>query len=183
MERGVCRRAGGLGGALAGFEDERGERADHAVSAAKSAIGLSRNLLAPPTAKEGVEPLRAIETTSPLGCERRLALAEELLRRHVEDARDERRSWRPHLANLALNLVGALIVAEGYDEGSGWGSGALGFVVGEVRIWTYPAQAQDTLEEYERRFRHPELGRLTNLPYSRGQKPGELLPSGAAEHE
>jgi hypothetical protein len=179
--------AGGIvfSGTMAGIEDGRGERADGVVSVAKSAIGLSENLLAPPTAKTGVEPLRAIATASPRGCERRLALAEELLRRHVADARKQRHSLGPHLENLALNLAGALIVAEGYDEGSGWSSGALGLVVGEIHIWTYPAQAEDTLKEYERRFRAPEPGDLGNSPdpTSRGQAPGELLPSGAAEHE
>jgi hypothetical protein len=81
-----------------------------------------------------------------------LARAEAQLERAVHDAHAERRSWLPHLGNLALNLAGALVVAEGFDEGSGWGSGALGFVVGEIRIWTYPWQAESTLEEYRERF-------------------------------
>jgi hypothetical protein len=153
-----------VSGALAGIEDGRGERADQAVDAAKSVIGLTHNLIDPPTAREGVEPLRAIDTDSPAGCERRLAFAEELLRRHAEDARHERRRWLPHLGNLALNLAGALIVAEGFDEGSGWSSGAIGFVVGEIRIWTYPHQAERTLEEYERRFLPGDLGSLSNPP-------------------
>src|SRR4029453_4039542 len=170
-------------GTLAGIENDRGDRADQAVSAVKSAIGLTQNLRHPPTAKQGVEPFQAIEPPPPAACARRPALAEELLHRHVADAHHERHSLWPHLGNLALNLAGALIVAEGYDEPSGWGSGALGLVVGEIRIWTYPAQADHTLEEYERRFRAPELGPLTNFQESSGQAPRELLPSGAAEHE
>jgi hypothetical protein len=44
-------------------------------------------------------------------------------------------------------------VAEGFHEGSGWSSGALGLVVGEIEIWTYPARAEKILEEYRRRYR------------------------------
>jgi len=74
------------------------------------------------------------------------------LHRAARQAHEERRSWRAHVGNLALNLAGAIVVAEGFDEGSGWGSGALGIVVGEIRIWTYPWQAERALAEYERRF-------------------------------
>lgn len=142
----------GYGAAAAGFGDERGERASDAVDAVKSAIGLGRNLLAPPVAREGVEALRAMDPSRPGACAERLAAAEDLLRRAAHQARQERRSWRAHLGNLALNLAGAIVVAEGFDEGSGWSSGALGFVVGEIRIWTYPWQAERALEDYQRRF-------------------------------
>ena len=77
------------------------------------------------------------------------------MRRATEQAHVERMTWRPHLANLALNLAGALIVAEGFDEGTGWASGAIGFAIGEVRIFTYPWQARGTLDEYGRRFPAP----------------------------
>jgi hypothetical protein len=142
----------GYGAAAAGFGDERGERAGDAVDAVKSAIGLGRNLLAPPVAREGVKALHAMEPRQPGVCAARLAAAEDLLERAAQQAHRERRSWRVHLGNLALNLAGAIVVAEGFDEGSGWGSGALGFVVGEIRIWTYPWQAERTRTEYERRF-------------------------------
>jgi hypothetical protein len=141
-----------VSGTLAGVEDGRGERADHAVGAAKSAIGLTRSLVAPPVVRDAPALLRAIDPSAPDGCARRLARAEELLERAAEQARRERRAWLPHLSNLALNLVGAVIVAEGFDEGSGWGSGALGLVVGEIRLWSYPWQAGETRRDYEARF-------------------------------
>jgi hypothetical protein len=146
--------AGGLvyGGARAGFEDDRGERANYAVDAVKSAIGLSRDWLRPPTVREAPAALRAIDTGQEGGCEERLAGAEAILKRAAEDAHDERDGWRPHLFNLLLNLTGALVVAEGFDEGSGYGSGALGFVVGEIEIFTYPWHARRTLDDYTRRF-------------------------------
>ncbi len=126
------------------------------MGAVKSAIGLARNLWVPPGAKEGAEPLRGMPTRSAAECARRLERAEEVLRRNAEQADAERTSWIPHLANLALNAAGAVIVAEGFDEGSGYGSGALGLAVGEARIWSHPWQARGALEEYERRF--PEDG-------------------------
>jgi hypothetical protein len=136
----------------AGFEDDGGERADQVVNAVKSGIGLTRNLVAPPVIRKAPDELAAIDPGAPDGCTRRLARAEEILERAAEQAQRERRAWVPHLANLGLNLAGALIVAEGFDEGSGWGSGALGFAVGEVRIWSYPWHAQETKRDYEQRF-------------------------------
>jgi hypothetical protein len=147
---------GGLAvsGALAAIEDGRGQRASHVVDAAKASIGLTRNLLSAPIARDALTEIRRVDLAAPGGCEQRLAHAEGLLVRAAEQAHRERRSWLPHLSNLALNLIGAAIVAEGYHEGSGWSSGALGLVVGEIEIWTYPARAEKILEEYRRRYRH-----------------------------
>jgi hypothetical protein len=139
-------------GARAGFEGHEGQRADLIVSAAKSGIGLARSLWSPPPARRGAAELQGISTDTPAGCAERLARAEEILRRNAEDGRSERRSWIPHLGNLGLNLAGALIVTQGFGERDGWGSAALGFAVGEVRIWSYPWQAGNALEEYEQRF-------------------------------
>lgn len=139
-------------GTRAGFEGDEGQRADLIVSAAKSAIGLGRSLWSPPPARLGASELAGMPTDSAEGCAARLARAEEILRRNAEDGDSERRSWIPHAANLGLNLAGAVIVAEGFDEKDGWVSGAIGFAVGEGRIWSYPWQAGNALAEYERRF-------------------------------
>jgi hypothetical protein len=151
--------AGGLvyGSTMAGVEDGRGERADQAVDAVKSAIGLAHDWIRPPSVRQGVAALRAIDTGSAGGCEERLAGAEGMLRRAVQDAHAERGVWA-HLWNLTLNLAGALVVAEGFHEGSGWSSGALGLVLGEVAIWSYPWQAERTLDEYSRLFPSADLG-------------------------
>jgi hypothetical protein len=140
------------GGARAALEDDGGERADQVVSAVKAGIGLGQNLWDPPPAKNGARELHAMPADSPAACEARLARAEELLRRNAEDSRSERFGWKPHAGNVALNLAGGLIVTQGFDEPSGWVSAALGVVVGEVRIWTYPWHAPGALGEYERRF-------------------------------
>jgi hypothetical protein len=139
-------------GTRAGFENDRGVRANLAVNAVKSSIGLARDFIDPPHAKDGADALRAIPATSPEACEARLARAEELLRRNADEA-DERYSWKRHLANLGLNLAGAVIVAEAFDEPRGWASGAIGFAVGEVQLWSQPWQARGDWEEYQRRFR------------------------------
>jgi hypothetical protein len=107
-------------------------------------------------AKDETLALRRVDHAAPGGCERRVALAEGLLERAAEQARRERRAWLPHLSNLALNLVGAWIVAESFHEGSGWSSGALGLVIGEIRIWTYPSRAERILAEYRRRFQYAD---------------------------
>lgn len=157
------------GGAVAALEDGRGERADQAVNVVQSAIGLGENLLAPPVVRAGAGALRAIDTGRSGGCAERLAAAEDLLRAAARDAHRQRRGWASHLGNLALNLIGAVVVAEGFHEGSGWGSGAVGIVVGEIRIWTYPWQAERTLEEYEGRFPRTASGK----PRWRSERQGE----------
>jgi hypothetical protein len=139
-------------GTRAGFEEEQGKRAEFIVTAAKSSIGLARALWSPPPARLGAAELAGMATETPADCAERLVRAEEILRRNAEDTQDERRSWIPHVANFGLNLAGAVIVAEGFDESDGWWSGALGFAVGEGRIWSYPWQATGDLAEYERRF-------------------------------
>jgi len=139
-------------GARAGRDDDRGARAEAVVSAVKAGVGLADNFLRPPPAKEGARELRAIPTSEPDGCARRLARAEAILRANAADSRHRRFSWKAHAGNLAINLAGALVVAKGFDESSGWASGALGLAVGEGRIWSYPWQAPGALAEYERRF-------------------------------
>jgi hypothetical protein len=151
--------AGGLvyGTAVAATEDDRGERAQGAVDATKSAIGLARSVIDPPKLRRGMDEVRDIATASSDGCLTRLHAAEELLHAAAEQAHEERRGWTRHAGNVLLNLIGAIVVAEGYDDGSGWGSGALGIAVGELEIWTYPWHAERTLEEYERTFPRDRL--------------------------
>jgi hypothetical protein len=157
------------GGGRAAMEGDAGERADYVVSAVKSGIGLGQNLWDPPPAREGADALHDMPADSPAACAERLARGEELLRRNAEDSRKERFGWLPHAGNVALNAAGGLIVAQGFDEPSGWVSAALGVVVGEVRIWTYPWQAGGALAEYERRF--PASGVPQSPPTSLNLEP------------
>jgi hypothetical protein len=145
------------GGVNAGIEDDGGERAQGAVDATKSAIGLARGVLDPPALRDGYGLVEDVDTGTPQGCLQRLHAAEELLYTAAEQAHEERRGWTRHVGNLGLNTAGAAIVAEGFDEPSGWGSGALGFVVGEIEIWTYPWHAERTARDYEARFPRDHL--------------------------
>jgi hypothetical protein len=135
-------------GARAGMEDDKGKRADYVVGAAKSVLGTAQLLLDPPVGRHGAEPLQALPASDPESCARRLAAAEALLRTSAEESR-ERFSWQAHVANVALNLAGALIVTQGFDEKRGWTSGALGVAVGEAMLWSRPWRADEDLAEYE----------------------------------
>jgi hypothetical protein len=140
------------GSAMAATEDDGGEQALSAVDATKSAIGLAHSVIDPPALRTGMDDVRAIELVSETGCVTRLHAAEDLLYAAAEEAHEERRGWKSHAGNLALNLIGAVVVAEGFDESSGWGAGALGFVVGEIETWTFPWHAERTAAEYEHLF-------------------------------
>jgi hypothetical protein len=141
-----------LDGTRAGFEHGKGERANLIVEVAKSGIGLVQNLAEPPIAREGARETLGLETKDQHDCELRLAHDEAILRAAAARSHHERRSWESHVSNLMLNVAGALVVAEGFHEGSGWSSGAIGAAVGEIQIWSYPWQAQVALAEYGRRF-------------------------------
>jgi hypothetical protein len=84
-------------------------------------------------------------------CLRAVEQAEGLLREAADES-DARWTWTPHLSNVAVNLAGALIVTQGWDEDQGWESMAIGIAVGEAMLWSHPWKGLDDLEEYESRF-------------------------------
>jgi hypothetical protein len=135
----------------AGIEDDDGEQADLVVGAAKALFGTTRLLLFPPNARVGADPMRAVTPDSDAACRDRLAVGEDLLRRNAEESAS-RWSWKRHVANVAINVVGGVIVAEGFDETDGWTSAGIGIAVGETMTLTHPWTGEDDLEAYERRF-------------------------------
>jgi hypothetical protein len=55
--------------------------------------------------------------------------------------------------NAAIHAATAIIVGEVWGaRKDAWGQAAVGTVVGEGIIWSYPWQATEVAEEYERRF-------------------------------
>jgi len=144
----------------AGLEDDEGKRADLVVGAVKATYGTARVWRDPPTARLGADPMRDVPANDASGCEHRLAIGEELLRMNAKEAR-QRWSWKRHLANIAINTVGGLIVTEGFDENGGWMSAGIGIAVGELQIWSRPASGDDDLAEYERRFSPPTTAQPT----------------------
>jgi len=135
----------------AGTEDDGGKRADYIVSAAKAGFGVGRLLLYPPTAKDGADAVRSIEPSDESACRERLRVGEELLRTNAKESAS-RWSWKRHAANVAINVAGGLIVAEGFDESRGWRSAGIGIAVGEAMTFSHPWKADDDLVEYEQRF-------------------------------
>lgn len=150
----------------AGLEDDEGERADLVVSAIKAGYGTIRLLRHPPNARRGADPMRHVPGDDAKACERRLAVGEELLRTNARQAAG-RWSWKRHAANLAINLIGGLIVTEGFDENAGWMSMGVGIAVGELQIWTHPASATEDLAEYERKFSPPSAAKPQWSVFSR----------------
>jgi hypothetical protein len=135
----------------AGIEDDEGKQADFVVGAVKALFGTTRLLLFPPTARDSADAMRSIPLDSAAACRDRLAEGERLLRRNAEESAS-RWSWKRHLANVAINVAGGVIVAEGFDESRGWTSAGIGIAVGETMTFTHPWTGEDDLEEYERRF-------------------------------
>jgi hypothetical protein len=155
----------------AGLEnDDTGKRADFVVSAVKAGFGTTRLLLWPPTLRLGADPMRALDRGDAASCRERLDVGEDLLRRAADESRS-RWSWKRHLANLAINLAGGIIVAEGFDESRGWTSAGVGFAVGEAMTLSQPWGADDDLAEYERRFASgpaPDRISWSVAPWGRG---------------
>jgi hypothetical protein len=155
----------------AGLEnDDTGRRADYVVGAVKAAFGTTRLALWPPTARRGADPMRAVDPVDDAACRERLTIGEGLLRQVAEESRT-RWSWKRHVANLAINLAGGVIVAEGFDESRGWTSAGVGFAVGEAMTLSHPWGGDDDLAEYERRFaadRAPDRVTWSVAPWGRG---------------
>jgi hypothetical protein len=155
-------------GVRAGVEDDRGKRADQIVSAVKAVGGVTRLYFFRPTARLGADPLGDDRFDDEAACRQAVEHAESLLRDAAEES-DQR--WRilPHLSNVAINMAGAVIVTEGFDENDGWASAAVGIAVGEAMIWSHPWTGHDDLEEYRTRFSAaPTKATWAVAPLSRG---------------
>jgi len=131
--------------------DNSDDSVNYGIGALKSAGGLADMLLRPHPGRLGKAPLRELPGATPEQRRRRLDAGETTLLHSAERAAS-RRSWRPHLKVLGVNLVaGALIAAFG-DEGDAVSSTALGLAIGEANIWTQPARPEEDWDEYRRRF-------------------------------
>jgi hypothetical protein len=156
-------------GTKAGLDDDRGDRANDAVSAAKAVGGVARLYFTRPTARLGADPLQTESFADEAACQARVAQGEALLRKAAEES-DRRWSPTAHLVNVAVNVAGALIVTQGFDEDDGWTSAAVGIAVGEAMQWSHPWSGHDDLDEYETRFATGERPGTTwgLTPYGRG---------------
>jgi hypothetical protein len=136
----------------AGIEDDKSERADYIISAVKAAGGVGRLLYQPLEARRGADPIQAMPNATPEDRLLRLARAEEQLRTNAKEA-DRRYYWLQHVSNVAVNVAGALIVWQGFDDAeTAWTSAGIGIAVGEVFIWSQPWWPSSDWKEYQRRF-------------------------------
>lgn len=140
------------------FEGDDSRQADLVVSAVKATFGVTRLLLWPPNARLGADPMYVVEPVDESACRERLRVGEELMRKNARES-ESRWDWKRHVANVAINVGGALIVAEGYDDPwRGWRSAGVGIAVGEVFTFSHPWKADDDLAEYDSKFgTNPDL--------------------------
>lgn len=128
---------------LALTRDDPGERAELAVGAGKTVLGLVPVLFVPVPAARDADVLDA-RLAAASTREQRCALVPEAEAMLARSAVDEAfaRSWLAHVTTVAVNGGGLLVVGLGYGR---WTTGTVGAVVGtavgELQIFTRPTGA------------------------------------------
>jgi hypothetical protein len=139
----------------AALEDDGSHQADDIVGAVKAVIGVTRLYFFRPTARLGADPLIVAAPPDEASCVARVAEGEELLRKAADES-EQRWDWKPHFFNVALNLTGALIATQAFDDDNGfkkgWYSMGIGIAVGEAMIFSHPWKGKSDLEEYQTTF-------------------------------
>jgi hypothetical protein len=127
------------------------QTAEGVVGAVKSLGGVVGIAFTPFHAVKGAHELDGTPDVTPEERERRMLLAESLLRRNAHEA-DIRYTWKPHFFNALINLAAGGIVMAFGDWQRGLQSAGLGIAVGEIQIWTQPWKAKRDLREYRLQF-------------------------------
>ncbi|MEO7037888.1 MAG: hypothetical protein ABI548_28230 [Polyangiaceae bacterium] len=110
-------------------------RKDYIVSGVASTLGMLTTFVFPLNVEQDEAELDALEALPP--AERRKKLG-ELLKDSADDEHS-RVTWPWHLLNLGASAVTGSIIAVGFGhERAGIQSGILGFVLGELQIFTQP---------------------------------------------
>jgi hypothetical protein len=139
----------------AALEDDGSHQADQIVGAVKALIGTARLIWVRPSARLGADPLIVAAPPDEAACQARVAQGEELLRKAADESQ-QRWDWKPHVFNVALNLAGALIATQAFDDDNGykkgWTSMGVGIAVGEAMIFSHPWKGKSDLEEYQAAF-------------------------------
>jgi hypothetical protein len=118
----------------------------------------------------GKRELLDMPTSTPEERARRLLRAEWMLKRNAKEC-DLRYNPIAHSVNVALNVVGGLVIWLAYED---WRralqSVGIGIGIGEAQIWSQPWQAKKSLRLYKERFGRP----LSETPGVRGEGGGTV---------
>lgn len=127
-----------------------GFRADMAVGAVTSSLGLLPLGALPFTPRLAAAELRALPEGRPGERRRKLARAEALLRKSAE-AVAFRRSWLAHLAGDGVSIASGFVLAGAYHRvRSGILNGIVGVAIVELQIFTLPRAPIADQEAYAR---------------------------------
>ena len=121
------------------------------VGAVKAVFGTTRMLLSPHPGRVGGNPVRAVQGDSREAREERLEVAETQLDLVADRARS-RLSWKPHAANLGVNLVAGLVIGFVANTEDAVIDSTVGFVVGEIMAFSMPWRGTRDVQDYKERF-------------------------------
>lgn len=123
-------------------------RADYAVGAVASSLGVIPLGFFPFTPRLAAGDLRAYPGATPAERRRKLAAAERLLHA-ASDVEIQGRSWITHALGLSVALASGLVLGLGYHSTRGAVLNSIGGVVlTEAQIFTHPTAAIDDWKAY-----------------------------------
>ena len=135
--------------------DDPGTRADMAVGAVTSAVGLLPLGLFPFEPRHAAADLRGAPARTAAERRAKLALGERLLSASA-DIESFGQSWIAHALGASVSLASGLVLALAYDRvTSGIVNGVGGIAVGELQIFTQPTGAIDDWRSYRRAIGRP----------------------------
>lgn len=119
------------------------------IGASKGALGTAYVLAQPMPGRSGADPIRALPGETLEDRAAQLVAAEALL--YEAAARSaQRTAWPMHLGNIALNLVGGVVLLARDNAGLAALSFGVDAAVGEVQILSQPWQPRTHWQEYQR---------------------------------
>ncbi len=129
---------------------DKGTRADMAVGAAASTLGVIPLGILPFPARTAPWNLARMPAGSPEERRRKLVYAEHLLESAASDEK-LRRSWVNHATSIGVSVAVGLVLGIGYGRPRTGLLNALGGIaLSEIQIWTMPTAAITDFAEYQK---------------------------------
>ena len=167
---GVYGASAGVSFSIAGKTDSDTVKITQTVSGIESVIGFAGVLLSPMPPAYAAGRLENMPDSTADEQSAKLAAAEGYLKETAE-TQEFGRSWVTHTLNFVVNASGGLAIWKGYDEeiekdgGDPLREGLInfivGFVVGEIQIFTQPTKGIEQWKSYRGRYGIKE-GELEN---------------------